>query len=742
MAELSLWEVTDTDTGRKMTVESVEPPNEAEAAELWSQYDAEEKEPIVATGLEPVTMMATAGPAKIASGFAGIAGEVVDQFGEDTNAGGRWQAATESALTDDIDTQQGRDELEIIANMPVIKQLGELGQEWVNDLRGRIQSIGDGGAITLPDALGGGEIVSEENIPLLQAGLETATIGAPEAVMTAMGIQGAGAARGGLKKTADTVEEFKGPVFDAAKEKTNSIIEQVSGTPDYRIYDEGIGFTPESIEIIGDLYTQKLQEKPRIAKQAQRLKAEGLPDAEVDAYLKKALGLDGVLSPTEMARHNTFARVGVTNTRADITGSTDDWRIQRDAMKQTNDVSKRVAQQDLELAAAAGGMREATRGISNPYDRQGTSKRLYTVIDDVLSGYDNAVTDAYTKARNNMPDAEIQPLRLVHRFKELGNKRAKSEGDYDTIQGILQNVGLLDSKGNPLQIDKLNTNMTSTRGFGRQSVGDMEQIRQLLNAEYQNASPTGRQIIHDLKEAIDDDVVRVVGKDVFKEARAAKIGFHKLIQRDKGKRDITKSSFFEDIVSGKVDPDKIIDQLKTAKVKHPDLVHLRNFLVKESGDSGKQLWSDMRAQIMDDAATAATKNMGKQEGGVQVFDGQAFKNHIYSAVGGVDNAKRRNLFFNPAEQQMINDMADIKKLRTAPGSVHSGSGATGYAMEQVLAQMQMMDPVTGAALRTGNKATRWLSGALLNRTNKKDIKSPTRQTDAAIKKQVKENQQN
>jgi len=705
--------------------------------ELKAAKAASPQEDQIAVGLEPATFMATSGAAVPVSGLAGLAGTLVpDSLGGDEGMGARWQAATESALTDDIDTQQGRNELEIIANMPVIKQMGEFAQDYTDEVKRNVRTIGDGGAITVPNPFGETAeddftIVSKENIPLLQTAIETAATAGPEAAMALLGIKGGGLARQGVKEVANIVDEFKGPVFDAAKETTDSIVKQVSGTPEYNIYDDKGLFTPESVEIIGDIYNKRLSEKPRVAQQAKRLQEEGKPEAEIEAFLKRALDLDDVLSPNEMTRHNTFKETNVTPLRADITGSTDDWRIQRDAMKQSNDISKRVAQQDIELKSTAESLREGTGGQSNINDRKGTSKRLFGLMDSVVQKYDDATTRAYQMARERSKDGrniKLDELVTTTRKNLALSPAEGSSGVPKTIINILRRDGILPAEGYKVQ--------------GRVDVDTAERIRQEINTLYPDTKGLGRGMIRDIKESLDNDVMKVAGEDVFKEARQAKIDYHKLIEREKGKRDKTKSSFVEEIINEKVSPEDIIDKLKGANVRFPDLVHLRKFLVESSGTEGKQLWHDMRAQIMEDGITAATKNMGKQEGGVQVFDGIAFKNHVYGAIGGVDNAQRRNLFFNPDEQSLVNNIAEIKKLRTAPGAVQSGSGASGFAIEELLREVQAQETFAGVPYRKMGRGAKWLHGALMNRTNRKNVKAPTRQTDAAIKKQIDENQQN
>lgn len=523
--------------------------------------------------------------------------------------------------------------------------------------------------------------------PGSQAAYQTLGEGGPQVLELLLGL-----------KSAELATKGAGMTYDMAKKGTEAYIKHIAGEPDLSIYaDESMtSYTPEAISIIEGLYDQKLIQNPKVADQAAQMAEQGRPQVEIDNFLQKALGMPEVLTPGQMEIVNLFARTGVTPSRAFVTQSTEDFKNLMEMTKGSNPASERIALNQIEMADAAERARQMTGGTSEAADRVGTSNRLFKVIDGTVQKYDDAVSEAYRQARELTPIGKnIKPVKFGSALR-----RSMAKAPLTSAGGVPQTVRNLAKEFGWLQGDSMNIT-------ARADVQAIEKFRQELNRIYAETKPdegAAREIIHDLKEALDEDVMAIVGEDVFKDARQAKIDFHKLIERDKQKRDRSKSSLVEDIVYQKVDPGKIFDKIPSAR--YEDKIKLRKFLVEDAGDEGKAVWNDMRAQIIEDAITKATGHQGKAEGGVKVFKGKAFRDHIEAAIGGKDDARSRNLFYSPEEWKLIDDIAAVYEKMTPPNNVRLGYGPSSQGMEQLI---DMISP-----LETGK--TKFLVGALLNRS--------------------------
>ena len=82
-----------------------------------------------------------------------------------------------------------------------------------------------------------------------------------------------------------------------------------------------------------------------------------------------------------------------------------------------------------------------------------------------------------------------------------------------------------------------------------------EGIRQDLNALHDSLTPFGRKKLSDFKNALDSDVSRDVGEDIFESARSMKAKFESDLSRVKvNKFDKRKVNVLRDILENKINP--------------------------------------------------------------------------------------------------------------------------------------------------------------------------------------------
>lgn len=641
-------------------------------------------QPIQAVGLGPAKEMIKGAIAAPVSGYAAIAGAVLP--GE-AGQGAEWQRKTQEYIQGigGAPTEQTQREMQAIAEAPVIKQVGQASQAYEQRVKQGAEGMGS---------------------PLASSLYEGAGMAAPALLEMTIGAKAGSAVKEGAKAG-----------LKEAQKAQESIIKNLTNEPDLRVYTDETAsmFTPESIEVVRGIYERKMAEKPEVLQEVQRLEQSGANPLEVDSYIQKMLNMPDVLTPRQMEMYNTFGRTGVTPLRADITQSIDDFRAVQDAQKYSGKVADVRAQQEGQLLQAAEKAKQMTGGTA--IEGRGTGEagaRIFNVMDNVVQQYDDAVGNAYRAAKELSPIGKnIKPegLASVVRQNMWKDKTAGAGGVPSAMRNLMKELGII-GKGFEVQ--------------GKIDANTAERLRQELNAMYKSAPPDGRMIIKEMKDALDDDVISVVGDNVFKEARQSKIAYHKLIEREKGKRDVTRGSFVEDIVYGKIPPEQIPSKLKTAS--YADKVKFKKFLLEDAGDAGKEAWNDMRAQVVQDAIEKALAGSGKAEGGVRKFQGKKFRDNVYNSLSTSD-MRQVDLFFNKDERQLIDDIGAVFEARLPQQQVYMGSGATGAAVEMALGRMGTAGEVAKGAQK--------LYGMLLNRANINQQVSPAKATEKEIRRELR-----
>ena len=363
------------------------------------------------------------------------------------------------------------------------------------------------------------------------------------------------------------------------------------------------------------------------------------------------------------ARFNLFKENEVPANRFNISQSTDDAVIQQSGLKRTGRISEQVAEQDSRLTEIVDNKVESFGSSAN--DLPETNANIFESVDNVVKALDDSINQAYVTAREGASATAVVKFDgLIDTLRKNVSKNSISNGVISAVRGDLENLGLI--KGLK-KVDDTGMRVT-----------DAENVRQTLNKYFEGANPQARSVIRDLKGALDDDVARAAGEDVFQGARAAKTRYHDIIERAKrDKRDKTKGSFLESVIDNKIPEDKIVPRLLTSRLD--DFKSFKSFLLNDAGQAGKQSFKDIQAQVLRDALQSATKTMGKSEGGIPVFNSRLFANHFKNLRA---SGKFKELF-NPAEQKLIDDIIEMGSLRVPQNIVQQGKGASEVIVSEV-----------------------------------------------------------
>lgn len=464
-----------------------------------------------------------------------------------------------------------------------------------------------------------------------------------------------------------------------------------------QVFDDAGQFTDEAIDELETLVSSGNITKP----EAEKLARETLENA-------------GVLTPEQARRFNLFQNRGVDPLRSDITQATKDAVETVDGVRRGGRVATAAAQQDDQLVAQVERGIERTQGTAG--DIVETNASVFRVVDDVVTELDDAVTAAYTAAREV---AKGQPqVQLSNFAKAVSDNRggeSVSGGVISFAKGVLKNKGLI-KVGEDLDINKRAARVTGEQ-LKKLTVKEAEDIRQTLNGLFDSVTPQGRRLIRNLKNALDDDVDLAVGGDIFADARQAKITMQRTIEKaSRNKFDKTNRSFLEDVIDNRIPEEKILPKLLNAR--DDDFIAFREFLIGQ-GPRGMSALNDIKAQHLRDGLIKAVGTQGKGEGGRAVFNAGKFRAHF----ANMRKSKKFTTLYNDDEIALIDDIIEIGRLRLPPSAARTGSGPSSPA---VFLMNEVLEKVS-----TGSRA-KGMVQALSHFKADQRVLNPARETVRAV----------
>tara|TARA_R110002050_G_scaffold124575_3_gene243773 strand:+ start:8664 stop:10667 length:2004 start_codon:yes stop_codon:yes gene_type:complete len=308
----------------------------------------------------------------------------------------------------------------------------------------------------------------------------------------------------------------------------------------------------------------------------------------------KISGVSNVDDATNIIREDFLRDNDLIPTKAQVTSDASDFQMQQELAKKSGKVRSILEGNEQVISNKFDNAISETGGTANP-----SNSPVFDFIGDKAIELDSAIHDAYQGAKAAAGDNKIvKASSLVKTLRGAAPKEKISKGIFSAVRGILKDKGVL--IGNELKTQS------------RFSPKVAEEVRAEMNGLFESLSPVGKDILKDLKEALDNDVARDVGEEFFEGARAMKTKFEKDLSRSKiNKFDVRKKELVRDILGNKINPENFLKEAVLSKtVRSIDLKELKKYLHLDDNPLGVQAWNDLRAESLDFIKNTAIKNVG------------------------------------------------------------------------------------------------------------------------------------
>jgi hypothetical protein len=432
----------------------------------------------------------------------------------------------------------------------------------------------------------------------------------------------------------------------------------------------GAGLTEASLQALQEAAGGDF-DKDEIALAATLGGAAELAVPAAKELLKKARKIRnfGTETAEQASRRAAFEAEGLSPTRAQVTRDAGEFQAQQEASKTSGPIRSRLEQQEARLQGAF----EQKAIDTNGEIITSTSTPIDEVLDRSIA-LDKEVGRLYQQAREAAPTGkDIRLSKLAQSLNSLAGEENISGGLISSIRSNLLNRGIIDKKG---------------KVIGRVSVDTGEQIRQDINSLFDSVSDRGRQLSRQLKDSLDEDVLKQSGTDLFDTARSAKRNFEQGLNRAQiSKFDKRKSNLVRDMLDNKVNPDTFVGDVVFAKKwRREDVNQLKNYL--NQTDSGKQAWNDLRAQTMDEIRNRAFKGPVREDGITQSLSRDGLQKALTNLKGKSD------VIFTTEELDFLKRMENVARLREPSAGTFSGKGPSAQAIREVKNRL----PIVGGLL--------------------------------------------
>lgn len=559
-------------------------------------------------------------------------------------------------------------------------------------------SLGD-----VPRAISGAESVAKDVAPYLAAGAATAPakalVGAAVQGLTGLATEStkqAGNAIAGrevqLSKLATT------PLFAiggdlagrAAMAVVTPIVSRIIGKrPNFQVVAENGTLTDDAINALDDA---------------------GVSPDDFDnlaSFELAKLQNQGVLTKEQAERFNFFKNQGLDPTTAQVTRTADDFMAQQELAKRSTDVRTALESQEAALSEA---FDTRIRGAGGTLDSSGSP--ISDAVLNKAATLDSEIGRLYQEARASLPgDRNIRLGKFHDTLRAKGPSNQASGGIISSIRGYLKDAGLQGGTTTTVGASGAPVRVSTATPVGVQQA---ENLRIELNRLYGNANKEGRAIIRSLKDAIDEDVLKVAGTDYFEQARAAKTAFESGLRPQLlSKFDTNEASLVRDILDNSIRGDEVFNQVALSRSWKPsDVKELKSYLTTGSPaqlEAGAAAWSDLRAQTIQWIKNQAFK------GPVDSAGNQAMSRAgLESAISRIGRP-RLSVILSKEEAGFIDDMLKLAKLREPVRGTAMGRGPSAQAIKALEDKISGYPLIGGLwnAIKTGRQTS-----AALNPTAK------------------------
>lgn len=401
------------------------------------------------------------------------------------------------------------------------------------------------------------------------------------------------------------------------------------------------------------------------------LEKSGLSIEDLSVEAKRLLQTGDIDDAAKLARKQFLERQGIIPTRAQVTGEATDFQTQQELFKTSGRVRRAIETQEDALSKGFENAITLTGGSANR-----SKSAAFDYIADRSIDLDSKISNAYKAAKEIAPvEKIIKPDGLVNSLREIAGSDRTTGGLASATRDILRTRGIL-AQGKGL------------KAAGKVNAEVAEEIRNNMNSLYSSLTPFGRQKLRVLKDALDDDVSKAVGSDVFADARSAKAAFERDLKRAKvNKFDNRKKNLVRDILENKVNPDRFLDDAILSKsIRSSDVEQLKRFLHLDQSDAGIAAWNDIRAEAMQRIKDTAFKEVAGQPA--------LSRAGIESALDRFGRDKLRVLF-TKEERGFLEDMLKTAKLREPVRGTALGRGPTAQAVGRIESAIKRIPLVSG-----------------------------------------------
>lgn len=373
----------------------------------------------------------------------------------------------------------------------------------------------------------------------------------------------------------------------------------------------------------------------------------------------------------QTARRKLFESEKLTPTRAQVTRDPGEFQSQASIEKTdpTGGISRQLEGQEQILQERIRQVGDLTGGEAVT----STSAPINEIIQRSINA-DDRISQLYKEARSRAPGVEDIPTTKLNKLtKRLSGQDKLSGGVVSGVRGELEARGLIDNTGLSTG-KKINT-------------VEAEELRATINTFFKESgenAPRGNQLIREFKEALDEDVFKVKGEDLFKEARKSKADFEQGLNRAKiHKFDSSKTNLVRDLLNNKssINPDKFVqDTIFRAKFRAEDINQLKLFL--NQTESGKAAWRDIRAQTMAEIEEQIFRGPLGPDGKTRALS-RAKVDAVIKKLGN-----KIDVVLEPQEKKFILKLRDIAGLREAPRLRGGGLGPSEAGAQKAADQVR------------------------------------------------------
>lgn len=381
-------------------------------------------------------------------------------------------------------------------------------------------------------------------------------------------------------------------------------------------------------------------------------------------------------NPEQASRVAAFKAVDpeLDPTKAQITRDATDFQAQQESFKVSGAVRDAIEGQENILSNRFNRVISDTNGVP-----VSSNSPIFDHITNKAVDLDNEIGALYRTARERASGAKnIHFGGVVKALKETQSTKSIDNGLWDAVRAELQAKKIINKKG---------------KVIGTVDIETAENVRKFINQLHTSTNGQGRTVSHILKNAIDDDVLKVAGDDVFKAGRQAKHKFEQGLSKAKiSKFDKNSRSLVRDILENKIDPDQLVDKTVFSKgTRASELQQVKDYLSTGTPDqisAGNQAWDDLRAETLQKMKDIAFT------GGEDKAITRASMDRALNRVG----KDKLRVLFKPKEIKFLNDLKRVTELREPKRGTFTGEGPSAQAIKKLSKQLEDL-PAIGSFIK-------------------------------------------